>query len=334
MPPVELFVSTEKKGGFSIILNEGGQDQKEGMLNGKMFQLSCTVVVDDDLSVLLHSENLLALSGRGEVSQGGFSQLQAASIEAIGTIDVDGTSDVIDVVKNERTTIEEYRTTRWVLEDSFGQLGRCYRPRPLENQLLLEAVALGAWTRGKADRLQFAAFRRRQRMELMVLMVVMMMQMMVMEVMVVVMIGTLVYAAAGGAAGAAGAAGATDAAGDVGDTANVGDATVDAAGSRGTRRYGRRRCRRREEARGRRRRTWLAQTAVQNEFEIVSRPPGRDRGLATHQSRHRRSCRRPRFLLLFLFILLLVFLSLLVTLTRQNFVIFLLLPVATEINVG
>lgn len=83
---------------------------------------------------------------------------------------------------------------------------------------------------------------------------------------------------------ATGAAGATNATGNVGYSANVGDATVDAAGSRGTRRYGRRR--RREEARGRRRRTWLAQTTIQNEFEIVSRPSGRDR-LAAHQSRHR-----------------------------------------------
>lgn len=113
-----------------------------------MFQLGGAIIVNHDLSVMSLSENVLALSGCREVGQGGFSQLQTTSIETIGTIDVNGISDMIDVVENERTTIEEHRTRRWIVKDSFGQLGGRYRTRPLENQLFLECIALGARTSG------------------------------------------------------------------------------------------------------------------------------------------------------------------------------------------
>lgn len=181
-----------------------------------------------------------------------------------------------------------------------------------------------------------------------VLMVVMMMMVMIVVMMIVTMYvarygfvidvnGTTATATTANAiaidTAATDAAGAANATGNVGYSANVGDATVDATGSRGTRRYGRRR--RREEARGCRRWTWLTQTTIQNEFEVVPRSSGRDR-LATHQSRHRCCCLFSLFFFFFSFFttfysLFLLF-SLLILTIKRKFELFLTLPMMLPID--
>lgn len=212
------------------------------------------------------AQQFLALPGVRQIGQARFAQLQPSPVESIRAVHVDGSSHVVHVVQDERSTIEQHGTTGRLLpppEKTVRQLVSRYRSSPLKHQLSLQRVVLRAGTRWKADRLQLATFRRGQ----LVLMEVMMMKMVVVTVNVGqrgIAVGPAARAAAAAAAAAdAGPAGVQAALGAV-----AGRAAVDAAACRRAGRHRGRRRRRQERGRAGWR-SWLAQASVQHQLQIV-----------------------------------------------------------------
>lgn len=76
------------------------------MPDGHMVHVRRRVIVDDHFTTVASLQLFLALSARGQISQRCFTKLQPTSVEAIGTIDIDGTPDVVDIVCDERSTID------------------------------------------------------------------------------------------------------------------------------------------------------------------------------------------------------------------------------------
>lgn len=151
---------TDKKSRFPIIVDESAKYKEERMLNGQVLEIGGAVVVDDDLAVVSASEYVLALPGGDEIGEGGLSELEPPSVESVRAVDIDGAANVVDVVDDERPTVEEDETG--LALQSSRQFVGVDGARALEDQLTLEgAVALGARTARQADGLQLATFRWR-----------------------------------------------------------------------------------------------------------------------------------------------------------------------------
>lgn len=118
------------------------------MLNGQSVHVVGVVVVDDHFPVVSPPEEFLALPGGGQIGEARFSQLQPAPVEPIRAVHVDGTSDVVHVVQDERSTIEENRCIVLVAEKTSSKVIRGDRLGPLQHQLPLQGVVLRARTRG------------------------------------------------------------------------------------------------------------------------------------------------------------------------------------------
>lgn len=70
------------------------------------------VVVHYHLAKGAGPQQFLAFPSRRQVGQADLTLLEAATVEAVGTVEVDGAADVVDVVGKERSTVDDQEVVR------------------------------------------------------------------------------------------------------------------------------------------------------------------------------------------------------------------------------
>lgn len=145
MPPVELFVSTQKKSGLSVILQQRNEHKEERMLNRQSIHIIGAIIVNNHLPIMPSSQQLFTLPGSGQISETRFPQLQPPPIEPIRAVHVNSSSYVIHIIKNKRATVQQHRAAV-IPSNSIDQFIRSNCFGPLQHQLPLQRVILGTGT--------------------------------------------------------------------------------------------------------------------------------------------------------------------------------------------
>lgn len=112
-----------------------------------MIHVLGTVVVYDHLAVGSSPQQLLAFPSGGQVCKGDLSLLQTASVKAIRTVEVDGTSDVVDVVGEEGPAVHHEEGVHYGVAgapESGSQGVGVQGPHVLHGQSALQGGTLAA----------------------------------------------------------------------------------------------------------------------------------------------------------------------------------------------
>lgn len=118
------------------------------MLGIQVFQIVGAIVVHYDVLELPSSEQLFALASGREIGEGGLSQQESAPVEAVRTVDVESTADVIGIVLYKCSAVEDHRRLDGELlgetHEALGKIVGTDDASFAQHQLTMKGAALRA----------------------------------------------------------------------------------------------------------------------------------------------------------------------------------------------